>query len=64
MPIGRKSFTDEQLMENFVAAYSAVLRAKPSSAKGRYVLKLTVTSTMGVGLLVDPTAAQKIVGTA
>lgn len=57
-PIGKVSFTAEQLLENFVAFLSALLRAKPASAKGRYLRKITVSSTMGPGIQVDVQKAQ------
>lgn len=53
VPIGKKSFTDEQLKENFVAICSAIVRAKPSSAKGTYMKSLTISATMGAGVGVD-----------
>jgi large subunit ribosomal protein L1 len=52
--IGKASFTPEQLVENYAAALDEVLRAKPSSSKGRYVKKVVFTTTMGPGILVDP----------
>ena len=51
--IGKSSFTPEQLVENYAAALDEVLRAKPSSAKGRYLKKVTFSTTMGPGLPVD-----------
>jgi len=57
-PIGKVSFTAEQLLENFVAFLSALLRAKPASAKGRYLRKITISSTMGPGIQVDVQKAQ------
>src|SRR5688500_1591517 len=48
------SCTEEQLIENYAAALDEVLRAKPSSAKGRYLKKVTVSTTMGPGIPVDP----------
>jgi large subunit ribosomal protein L1 len=51
--IGKSSFTPEQLVENYGAALDEVLRAKPSSAKGRYLKKVTFSTTMGPGLPVD-----------
>jgi large subunit ribosomal protein L1 len=51
--IGRKSFTAEQLAENYGAMYEEILRAKPSSAKGRYVQSIGVASTQGPGIPVD-----------
>lgn len=51
--IGRKSFSAEQLAENYGAMYEEILRAKPSSAKGRYVQSISVSSTQGPGVPVD-----------
>lgn len=56
-PIGKVSFTEEQLAENFNAAYDEILRAKPSSSKGRYVKKITMSSSMGPGILVESVRA-------
>lgn len=53
VPIGKKSFTEEQLAENFKAVAGAILRAKPSSAKGTYVRSLVVSTTMGPGIKLD-----------
>jgi large subunit ribosomal protein L1 len=52
--IGKASFDIEKLVENYAAALDEILRAKPSAAKGRYVKKVTLTTTMGPGILVDP----------
>lgn len=52
--IGRKSFTVEQLTENYGAMLEEILRAKPSSAKGRYIHSVGIASTMSPGILVDP----------
>jgi len=60
MPIGRVSFSAEQLTENFAALMSALLKARPAAAKGRYLRKITVSSTMGPGIDVDPQKAQAI----
>ena len=51
--IGKLSFTDEQLKQNFEALTQAIVKAKPSGSKGKYVKKVTVTSTMGPGLKID-----------
>ncbi|WP_126173903.1 50S ribosomal protein L1 [Altericroceibacterium xinjiangense] len=51
--IGKLSFSEEQLRANFQAFTSAIVRAKPSGAKGKYVRKLTLTSTMGPGLKLE-----------
>lgn len=53
VPIGKKSFTQAQLLENFKAVTGAILRAKPSSAKGTYMKSLTISSTMGPGVKLD-----------
>ena len=52
--IGKASFDEAKLVENYAAALDEVLRAKPSSAKGRYLKKVTVSTTMGPGIPVDP----------
>src|SRR5450756_2100066 len=52
--IGKVSFTDIQLVENYAAALEEVLRLKPSAAKGRYVRKVALTTTMGPSIPVDP----------
>ena len=51
--IGKLSFTEDQLKQNFQALTDAIVKAKPSGAKGKYVKKVTVTSTMGPGLKID-----------
>lgn len=53
MPIGRVSFEADKLMENLGAAIDAVVRAKPSAAKGQYIRSVTVTTTMGPGIKLD-----------
>jgi large subunit ribosomal protein L1 len=58
--IGKTSFSDEQLVENYAAAIDEVLRLKPSTAKGRYVKKATVTTTMGPGIPVDPNKTRNL----
>ena len=52
--IGKTSFGERQLIENYAAALDEVLRLKPSAAKGRYVKKVTFSTTMGPGVPVDP----------
>jgi len=54
--IGKASFEEAKLLENYAAAMDEVMRLKPSAAKGRYVKKATVAATMGPGIPVDPTA--------
>jgi len=53
--IGKLSFSDEQLKVNFNAFVDAIVKAKPSGSKGKYVRKISVTSTMGPGLKIDTT---------
>lgn len=62
MAIGKVNFTDDQLQENFKAAVGAILRAKPSSAKGRYLQSITVSASMGPGVKIDMLQATKFVG--
>src|SRR5213593_3829447 len=52
--IGKKSFDERQLVENYAALIDEIMRAKPSAAKGRYIKTVTLTSTMGPGIHVDP----------
>ncbi|WP_078382567.1 50S ribosomal protein L1 [Sutcliffiella halmapala] len=54
VPIGKLSFDDAKLVENFGTIYETLLKAKPAAAKGTYVKNLAVTSTMGPGVKVDP----------
>ena len=61
--IGKASFTAEQLTENYAAALDEVLRLKPSSCKGRYITKATVSTTMGPGIPLDPTKTRDLLGT-
>ena len=63
-PVGRASFTEAQLTDNYLAALDEILRAKPSAAKGRYVKKVTVSTTMGPGIPVDPQATSRAAGEA
>ena len=55
-PVGKLSFGTDQLRENAEALIGAVLKAKPSAAKGKYVRGVSVSSTMGPGIQVDETA--------
>ncbi|MCU0298990.1 MAG: 50S ribosomal protein L1 [Candidatus Nanopelagicales bacterium] len=52
--IGKASFSEEQLADNYAAAVDEVMRLKPSAAKGRYIKKTTLSTTMGPGIQVDP----------
>ncbi|MYW03673.1 50S ribosomal protein L1 [Streptomyces sp. SID3343] len=58
--IGKTSFDDTQLVENYAAALDEVLRAKPSAAKGRYIRKVGVSTTMGPGIQVDPNRTRNL----
>ncbi|KQX66086.1 50S ribosomal protein L1 [Angustibacter sp. Root456] len=58
--IGKASFSDEQLVENYAAALDEVLRLKPSAAKGRFLKKVTITTTMGPGIPVDPNRTRNV----
>jgi large subunit ribosomal protein L1 len=61
IPIGKKSFEEKALVENYAALIDEIVRAKPAAAKGRYIKKITLTSTMGPGIHVDPTRTRDIV---
>lgn len=54
VPMGRVSFDDQKLIENYAALYTEILRVKPASAKGKYVKSISMSSTMGPGVKVDP----------
>jgi large subunit ribosomal protein L1 len=58
--IGKKSFGEQQLLENYLAVVEELLRVKPSSAKGRYIKSLVLSSTMGPGVRIDPTKPKQI----
>jgi len=62
VPIGKKSFETNGLLENFKAIASAVVRAKPASAKGTYLKSITVSSTMGPGVKLDPVDVTVVAG--
>jgi large subunit ribosomal protein L1 len=58
--IGKTSFSEAQLVENYAAAIDEVLRLKPSAAKGRYVRKATLATTMGPGIPLDPSRTRNL----
>ncbi len=62
--IGKSGFTEEQLLDNFAALMDAITKAKPSGAKGVYLKKISLASTMGPGVRVDVNAAQNLRPTA
>ena len=58
--IGKTSFTDEALVENYAAAMEEIQRLKPAASKGRYLLKATMSTTMGPGIPVDHTKSRNL----
>jgi large subunit ribosomal protein L1 len=58
--IGRKSFDERTLLENYAAVLDEIVRAKPAAAKGRYIRSITLTSSMGPGVRVDPSRTREI----
>ena len=60
MIIGKKSFDERALLDNYAAVVDEVLKAKPSSAKGRYIHSLVLSSTMGPGVRIDPTKPREL----
>ncbi len=61
MPIGKSSFTQKALIENYQAGLDEIIRVKPAASKGRYIKSVTVSSTMGPGVRVDPTKIRDLV---
>jgi large subunit ribosomal protein L1 len=61
VPIGKRSFEERQLVENYAALVDEIVRAKPAAAKGRYIRQITLASTMGPGIHVDPQRTRGIV---
>jgi large subunit ribosomal protein L1 len=59
--LGKRSFEDRQLAENYAALLDEIMRAKPAAAKGRYIRGITLTTTMGPGIHVDPARTRGIV---
>ncbi|MGQ9472988.1 MAG: 50S ribosomal protein L1 [Candidatus Caldatribacteriaceae bacterium] len=57
LPLGKVSFSEEQLLDNFYAALDTIVRMKPSAAKGRYIKKLVVSTTMSPGVPIDVNGA-------
>jgi large subunit ribosomal protein L1 len=52
--LGKRSFDERQLLENYLAVVDEILRAKPASSKGRYIRTITISTTMGPGIRIDP----------
>jgi large subunit ribosomal protein L1 len=61
LPIGKKSFDERALVENYAALVDEIVRAKPAAAKGRYIRTVTLTTTMGPGIHIDPARTRGIV---
>jgi len=57
LPLGKVSFSEEQLLDNFYAALDTVVRMKPAAAKGRYIKKLVLSTTMSPGIAIDVNGA-------
>jgi len=58
--IGKASFSESQLVDNYAAVLDEILRAKPSAAKGKYLRKVTLTTTMGPGVPIDPNVVKNL----
>ncbi len=63
MTVGKVSFPDEHLLENYQAVLDEIIRAKPSAAKGKYLRTVTMATTMGPGIKVDPSRTKDIIET-
>ncbi len=61
VPLGKVSFDEKKLFENYIALMQEIVRAKPSTAKGRYLKSITLTSTMGPGIRIDPNRALEVI---
>ena len=61
LSLGKKSFDERQLLENYAAVVDELIRAKPAAAKGRYLRSVTLTSSMGPGIKIDPTRTKGVV---
>jgi large subunit ribosomal protein L1 len=60
LSIGKKSFDERQLLENYATVIEEIARAKPAAAKGRYIESITLTSTMGPGIHIDPAKTREV----
>ena len=61
LAIGKKSFTERDLLENYATVLDEMMRAKPAVAKGRYIRSITLTSAMGPGIKIDPSRTRGVV---
>jgi large subunit ribosomal protein L1 len=64
MVIGKASFEDRKLLENYAAVIEELIRAKPSAAKGRYLRSIAIATTMGPSVKVDTSRTREILGEA
>ncbi len=60
LSIGKKSFDERQLLENYATVIEEIMRARPAAAKGRYIESITLTSTMGPGIHIDPAKTREV----
>jgi large subunit ribosomal protein L1 len=58
--VGKRSFEDQRLLENYLAVIDEIVRAKPAAAKGKYLKSVTIASTMGPGIRIDPARAREV----
>ena len=63
MTVGKTSFPDDQLLDNYQAIVEELIRAKPSAAKGKYIRSIVMASTMGPGIKIDPSRTRDLVET-
>jgi large subunit ribosomal protein L1 len=61
LPLGKRSFSERQLLENYATILEEILRARPAAAKGRYIRTITLASSMGPGIKIDPAKTRGIV---
>jgi large subunit ribosomal protein L1 len=61
LPLGKRSFSERQLLENYAVILDEILRARPAAAKGRYIRTITLASSMGPGIKIDPAKVRGIV---
>jgi large subunit ribosomal protein L1 len=61
LTVGRKSFDERRLLENYATVLDEIVRARPAAAKGRYIRSITLTTSMGPGIKVDPARTREVV---
>jgi len=62
VPMGKESFSEQALLENFTTLVSAIVRAKPSASKGQYLRSITISATMSPGIPIDPSKTSSLAG--